>query len=833
MEMIDEQSQQPYELSAAMLRRQCIPQEMAFTTTDDVATLEGIIGQERATRAIEFGINIEAEGYNIFAMGPSGAGKSSTISHYLKRRASERETPSDWAYVRNPGDAYRPRALSLPAGKGQLACSGLKDTLRQAETALMGAFNGSLYQEAHAEVVRATQQAQQKVFEALEAFANEHSFALLRTPTGLNFAPMAEGKALSIEEFNQLSQEQRAIFSGHEADLEQAMAQAMRTAQSLQEKAEEELSGLNEKVAAATVGPVFEPLRARFGDCADFSAYTEEVEQDIVLRVVEGRLPLAEQEEEGGEGRFRPGDRGTLWTHDYELNLIVEHVAGAGAPVVNEINPNYPNLMGKIEYRAEFGTLIPDHHTIRAGALHKANGGYLVVDARTLLTYPMAWEGLKRALRYQDIRIDDPVAQAGAIPAASLSPDAIPLDVKVVLIGDPETYYALYAYDTAFEKLFKVRADFASDMDWSGENLHAIARFIRTRSEEEGLRAFDLGAVAEVVEYAGRLVESQERLTTRFAHVADVIREADYWAGKAGAELVAREHMRQAINKRRYRSNLYEESLQRLIDKGTLMVATEGGVVGQVNGLTVIQLGDYAFGKPTRITASTYLGSKGIINIEREANLSGRTHDKGVLILAGFLGRRFGQDKPLALSASIAFEQSYVGVDGDSASSTELYALLSSLSGLPIKQSLAVTGSVNQLGEVQAIGGATAKIEGFFDTCRSRGLTGEQGVILPGPNVRHLMLGPDVIDAVEAGQFHIWPVETIDEGFRILTGVPAGERDASGQFPEGTFNRLVDDKLRRMALSLARFSREFDRAASELAPFPAPHSLPLSVLPEK
>ncbi len=801
----------PLELTADLLRRVCNPEELAFTTTDEIDKLVGIIGQERATRAIEFGIDIDAEGYNIFAMGPSGAGKSSILKRYLQRGAHERKAPQDWVYVRNSNDAYRPRALALPHGRGRTASAVLRDALRQAETALASTFSGSLYEEARDEVLQGLQKHQQQIFRQLEAIAHQRSFALLQTPSGLTFAPMIDGKALSGEEFNRLSAEEREGFTSQEKALGEAMEHAMRSLQKLREETEKELSGLNRKVAESTTRPIFASLRQHFEDCDAFLLYLNEAEEDIVLRVVKHRLLLGDGQEDAQKASFAMNGRSGKWTDDYELNLIVDHEASDGAPVIHEINPSYTNLIGKIEYRAEFGALIPDHHTIRAGALHRANGGYLLIDARSLLDYPMAWEGLKRALRYREIRIDDPAAQAGAVPAASLAPESIPLHVKVVLIGDPATYYSLYAYDSAFGKLFKVRADFASDMEWSRDNLMRIAQFIRTRGDEEGLRPFDLGAVAHVVEYAGRLVESQERLTTRFAHVADIIREADYWAGKDGADLVGRRHVKQAIAERRYRSNLYEERLQRVIEQGTVIVETAGREIGQVNGLSVVSLGDYMFGKPNRITASTYFGSRGIINIERESKMSGRLHDKGVLILGGYLGQCYGQDKPLNMNASIAFEQSYEGIDGDSASSTELYALLSSLSELPIAQGIAVTGSVNQKGDIQAIGGVTAKIEGFYDICQSRGLNGSQGVMIPQANIRHLMLREDIIEAVEAGQFHIWPVNTVDEGFTILCGMPSGRRNEEGFFPEGTFNRLVDDKLSEMALALARFSRNANK----------------------
>ena len=500
-------SETPQELSAEFLRRKCTPDDMqvAFATTADIDKLDSLIGQERATRAIQFGIDIHAEGYNIFAMGPSGAGKSSTILRYLQEHAADRPSPKDWAYVRNPQDAYRPRALALPPGRARSACNALSESLRQLDSALKGAFSGTAYEDARGEVVRSFQQQQQQLFRQLEAFAHQRSFALVQTPTGLSFVPMIDGKTLAPEEFGGLTEEQRQSFRSQEPDLEEAMEKMLRALQDLQEETGAQLANLSQKVAEATSAPLFASLRQSYADCEGFVTYMGEVEADVVQRVVERRLNL----EEGEDAQIQPGPGSAApsrsWSQEYEMNVIVEHDAATGAPVVHEINPNYPNLMGKIEYRAEFGALVPDHHTIRAGALHQANGGYLVVDARALLSYPMAWEGLKRALRYRDIRIDEPAAQAGAIPAASLAPEPIPLDVKVVLIGDPETYYTLYSFDSSFPKLFKVRADFASDMAWSRENMMHIARFIRTRGDEEGLRDFHLAAVAEVVEYAGRL----------------------------------------------------------------------------------------------------------------------------------------------------------------------------------------------------------------------------------------------------------------------------------------------------------------------------------------
>ncbi len=477
-----------------------------------------------------------------------------------------------------------------------------------------------------------------------------------------------------------------------------------------------------------------------------------------------------------------------------------------GAPVVVETNPTYLNLIGRIEHKAEFGALLTDFTMIRAGALHRANGGYLVIDSRAVLTNPLSWQALKTALRNQEIKIEEVTRQLSLIATMGLDPEPIPLDVKVVLIGDPFTYYLLYLLDEQFQKLFKVKADFATEMDWTPENMQQYALFIHARCMEDGLGDFDLQAVAKVVEYGSRLVEHQEKLTTRFAHIADIVSEASYWARHNGNPLVQTEDVQKAIEERVYRSNQIEQRIRELIEEGTIMVDVEGETLGQVNGLSILTLGDYSFGRPSRITSKTYMGRAGVINIEREAKLSGNIHDKGVMILSGYLGGKYAQDNPLSLSASICFEQSYEGVEGDSASSTELYALLSSLSGLPIKQGIAVTGSVNQQGEVQPVGGVTRKIEGFFDTCKVKGLTGEQGVIVPEKNIKNLMLREDVVEAVREGRFHVYPVRTIDEGIAILTGREAGGRLPDGSYPEDTINYLVDKRLRELAESMRRFA---------------------------
>jgi lon-related putative ATP-dependent protease len=492
----------------------------------------------------------------------------------------------------------------------------------------------------------------------------------------------------------------------------------------------------------------------------------------------------------------------------YRVNVVVDNCRLTGAPVVVEVNPTVHNLIGRIEHKAEFGALVTNFSMIKAGSLLRANGGYLVLDAKSVLVQPLAWDALKRCLRSKEVRIEELAQQYSLIATTSLSPEPIPLEVKVVLIGDANMYYLLYSLDDQFPKLFKVRADFATDMPWDDEAVMKYGRFIRDRCDEEGLPHFDMTAVAEVVEYGARLVEDQKKLTTRFADVADLVDEAAYWAQRDGHELVTADDVERAINERVYRASQLEERIRERIADGTIMVDTTGEVVGQVNGLSIIALGDYWFGRPSRITARVFMGQSGVINIEREAKMSGRIHDKGVLILAGYLGGKFAQDKPLSISASIAFEQSYEGIEGDSASSTELYALLSAISGVPIKQGLAVTGSVNQNGQVQPIGGVTRKIEGFFDICKARGLTGDQGVLIPESNVQNLMLRHDVVQAVNDGQFHIYPVRTVDEGISLLTGREAGERGPDGKYPEGTVYYEVDRRLRELAEQLRGFGEQ-------------------------
>jgi len=822
----------PRELTAEQLRRRCDVSQFTCASTEDAPELEGIIGQERATRAIEFGIAMPHPGYNIYAMGPAGAGKTSIITRFLERQAATRSVPADWGYVHNLESPDRPRALGLPPGGGSKLRGQIDQLLDQIAEVLPKAFASDQYAEHRNSLARNLDEQRGGLFRALDRFATAQGFSLSRAPTGLMVAPLRDGKPMTEEQFGALSGAEQEALSKSGQKLQEALERTIRQARELEEAAQARLSTLDHDVAAATISPFFDRLKTEYAAWADVTTYLSAMQDHIAdhaddFKNQPGRPAGAEP-----EANARPGGEALPWSRSarsspadrYRLNVIVDNQGLQNAPVVVETNPTYANLIGRVEMRAEFGTLVTDYRHIKAGALHRANGGYLVLDARVLLRQPLAWEALKQALRNARVRMEEAGILPGVLVAATLTPEPIPLDVKVVLIGDPATYYLLYAYDEQFEKLFKVRADFAVEMNWTADNEAKILQFIRNRCEEEHLLHFDISAVGKVIEYSARLVENQRKLTTRFAHVNDVVREASFWAQRAGKKLVTADDVSKAIDERIFRSNQLEERVQELIADGTLMVDTTGAVVGQVNGLAVLALGDYAFGRPNRITAQTFQGRAGVINIEREAKLSGRIHDKGVLILSGFLGGRYAQDKPLGLSASIAFEQSYEGVEGDSASSTELYALLSSLSGLPIKQSIAVTGSVNQHGEIQAIGGATLKIEGFFDICRTRpgGLTGDQGMIIPEANVHNLMLREDVLQAVAEGKFRIYPVRTVNEGIAILTGAPAGERGADGQYSPDSVNGRVDARLRTIAEeSKNRKNGETPRREAEAEPKPA------------
>jgi lon-related putative ATP-dependent protease len=810
----------PRPLQASELRRVVNPSSLGFRTTDDLTPVNGLIGQERALKAIQFGTDIKSHDFNMFVLGPPASGKSTAVKAHLGPKAAEGPVPPDWVYVYNFENPNRPKALRLPSGRARHLAKGMIAALDELRGVLPVRFESEDYQTRRRAIDEQFRSGNEEALEALSKKANAQNIALLRTPTGFAMAPMHEGKVVKPEVFNALPEAMRRDVENKIAALEKELAAILERLPATEKRRRQQLSELNEEVATSAIRDALFDLHGSFSDVPEAAAYLEAAGQDMVRNV---GLFLATGEEENALVR-RPTDSAQdPRFRRYLINIMAANGEGGapggtrGAPVIEEINPTYGNVVGRVEHLAQMGTLVTDFLLIKPGALHRANGGYLLVDARRLLLSPFAWEALKRAIKAREIRIEQPTEVSGLISTQSLDPDPIPLDVKVVLFGDRELYYLLSAYDPDFPRLFKVQADFDDTISRSSENDNAYARLIASVVKEHGLKPLDAAAVARVIDEGARLAEDREKLSIELGRISDIVREADYWSTHAKRKVTSRQDVTRAIEEQLQRADRLRDRAQETITRGIVLVDTEGTEVGRINGLSVVQLGSFSFGRPSRITARVRVGSGRVMDIEREAKLGGPLHSKGVMILWGFLAGRYALDVPLALAATLVFEQSYGGVDGDSASSAELYALLSALSEVPIRQSLAVTGSVNQQGEVQAIGGVNEKIEGFFDVCRARGLNGEQGVLVPSSNVQHLMLREDVVEAVKNGQFAIYGVSTIDEGIEILTGVQAGERRADGRFPAGTVNGLVEDAL----MSFAERGRSFARAARDTGEGPA------------
>ena len=801
-------------LAADALYRRCDPDQFAFQTTDELAASIEIIGQERAVAAIRFGVGIQQEGYNLFALGPPGTGKHTAVHQYLAQKAADEPTPSEWCYVHNFEQQHQPRAMHLPPGRGAQFKQDMDNLLEELFAVIPAAFESEEYQIQRQAIAEELQQKQEESLEALNKRAREQDIALVRTQAGLAFAPMRDGEVMAPDQFMTLPEEERQRVQDQISELQDQLQQAMRQMPQWSRQTRERLKELNQEVATLSIAPLIEELREKYSDLSALVAYLQAVQNDVTDNVDKFLQAHSQQAQDvvpsGGE--IPAGDhqlsRSSPFFNRYRANLLVDRSHSEGAPVVYENHPVYANLIGRVEHVAQMGALLTDFTLIKPGALHHANGGYLVLEAHKLLLQPYAWEGLKRALQANQIRIESLGQMLSVISTVSLEPEPIPLDVKVVLLGDRLLYYLLYQHDPEFAELFKVAADFETEMPRSEDNNTAYALLISSLVHKNDLRPFDRSAVARVIEHGSRLVSDVEKLSLHMQSITDLLSEASYWAGDAGADVVSADHVQQALDAQAYRNGRLRERMQEAILRDTVLIDTSGQSVGQINGLSVLVVGNYTFGRPSRITARVRMGKGEVIDIERQVELGGPIHSKGVLILAGFLGGRYAVDRPLSLSASLVFEQSYAGVDGDSASSAELYALLSALAEVPIKQSFAVTGSVNQHGQVQAIGGVNEKIEGFFDICRQRGLSGDQGVLIPVANVQNLMLRRDVVAAVAEGQFHVYPIATIDEGVELLTGLAAGEPDEAGNYPEGTLNQRVAQRLS----ALAKKQREFGKA---------------------
>ena len=801
-----------FEVPVENLRRFCDPASFDFETTEGLAPLDGTIGQSRAMAALEFGVGMNADGYNVYVAGDTGTRKGSTVEEFLRRVASAEPVPSDWVYVYNFDDAYRPNAIGLPPGKGEQLAEDMNRFIEAVKVELPRAFESEHYEKRKADIMRDIEAKREELSNHLQEEAKKEGFAIQTTPIGIVTVPLVDGQPMSREAYEELPEEKKKEIQEKSQTLQSELGQVMSQARKLEKEAGERIHELDKEIAVFAVGHLLDELREKYRQFDEVVKYLGRVQQDIIERLDEFRAPEKEAAVIPGLGKLAREDA----FDRFKVNVLVSNKDTKGAPVVVENNPTYYNLIGRIDYRARLGGMTTDFTMIKPGALHRANGGFLVVQAFDLLTSPQAWDALKKTIRAGEVRIENLGEQLSPVPTATLKPEPVPAKIKVVLVGLPYIYFLLYNLDEDFRQLFKVRADFGVEMDRTDEHVRSYAQFIASLVAEKGLRHFDRSGVAKVVEYGSRLEQHQGKLSTRFLDVGDVIAEASFWAGKERARYVQGRHVQKAIDQKIYRSNLVEERLRDLIAEGTLLISTQGATVGQINGLSVSTLGDYSFGRPSRITARTAFGQDGVVNIERETQMSGRIHNKGVLILSGFLNGRYAQDKPLALSASLTFEQLYDEVEGDSASSTELYALLSSLSGLPIRQDIAVTGSVNQRGEVQPIGGVNEKIEGFFDVCQAVGLSGQQGVMIPEANVKHLMLREDVVRAIRQGKFRLFAVKTVDEGIEVLTGRPAGEMRPDGSFPPGTVNYLVDQRLAEYAERYREFAAAI--AAEERRP---------------
>jgi len=805
--MSKQTTDRPDPLPPERLYTRCDTGRFDFETTADLEELSEIIGQERALAAVRFGIGMRREGYNLFVLGPSGTGKTTAVRQYLEQQVRDAPRPDDWCYVNRFDDPQRPRALRLPAGRGTELRSDLAQLIEEVGGALPAAFEGKAYQDAIRQLEEDLKTRQEQAFEALQAEAQKRDLALVRTPGGFLFTPVRDGEMLAPEEVDKLTDTQHHKLEADREELGQRLEALMREITGWRRETREKVRELNDQVTSEALRLLTVELRERYADLPGVIEHLDALERDVLENVDDFR----KQEESplgkmlGGQQESGPGKR-------YEVNLVVDHADdGNGAPVIFEDNPTVHNLIGRIEHVAQMGALSTDFTLIRAGSIHRANGGYLAIDALKLLTQPFAWDALKRALKAHQVRIESLGQMLSLVSTVGLEPEPIPLDVKVVLIGDRMLYYLLCQYDHDFSELFKVAADFEDRVERTPENDQLYARLIGTIAAKEELRHFSRAAVGRVVEHVARLAGDAERLSTHMRSVADLLREADYWAGLKDADHVGIQHVLQAIDAQRDRSGRVRERIQEAIQRGLILIDSTGSRSGQVNGLSVLQLGDMAFGQPSRITATARLGEGEVVDIEREVELGGAIHSKGVMILSAYLASHYAPELPLSLRATLVFEQSYAGVDGDSASVAELVALLSALADAPIRQSLAVTGSVNQHGQVQAIGGVNEKIEGFFEICRARGLDGTHGVVIPIANVPHLMLRDDVVEASRAGEFHVWAVERVDQAATLLTGIEAGARDAEGNFPEGSLNARVEARLR--ALSETR--RSFAEHAGE------------------
>jgi len=763
-----------FRLETEQLKSNDVLANLEFDTTADIKPIQGIIGQERGTKALSFGLRMQKKGYNIYVAGLSGTGRSSFTYSIAKEFAKDRPVPQDWVYVYNFEHKEFPKALSFKTGEGKLFKKDLEETIENFKRIIPQTFSGIQYESRKNDLLKIFNQDKGELLKKLNEKSAKYNFAYTSSDQGLISIPLKDGKPINEKEYDELGLEERETLMEEYEELRIASVEEFNDLRVLDENLNNDIIQLEQSIVQETIQYDIRKLLDKYGVRPTTAIYINEMEKDILDNIDSFKVDQKPQNISFFEMPQGSGDNFFL---RYKVNLFIDNSQLESAPIINESNPVYNNIMGQIEYKSQMGVLTTDFTQIKPGSLHQANGGYIIFQMKEILNNPISWEMLKRSLKTNEINIENYNRLTGMTITSSLKPEPIPLDVKVIIIGDEYTYSLLYNYDDDFRKLFKVMADFDVVMDKNKENIYRMAEFIANSVEENGIRHFDKAAVARVVDYSTRLADNQLKLSTQFNHIIEVLFEADFWAKEEKLEVVNESHIKKAIEEKVYRSNKYEERLNEMFIDGTLLMDIKGYEVGQINGLAVMGTGEYSFGKPSRITASVYAGEEGIINIERESKQSGRIHDKGVFILSGYLGQKYAKKTPLGLTIGIGFEQSYSFIDGDSASSTELYAILSSIAEVPIKQFLAVTGSVNQKGEIQPIGGVNEKIEGFYQVCKLIGLTGEQGVVIPNTNVKNLMLKDEVIQAVADNNFHIYAIDTIKDGIEIMMDITEAELD--------------------------------------------------------
>jgi lon-related putative ATP-dependent protease len=818
------------ELSPEKLRLECPPDQVGCETSAELGPVDGIIGQDRALKALKFGVEMKGKGFNVYVAGPPITGKRPAARSFLENIAKARPVPPDWVYVNNFQNPYEPKTLKLPPGRARVFQKDLKNLVDQAKRAVPAALQNEEFVSRGNSITKKAVSERNKILGDLNKQAEVHGYTVRMTQLGITIIPVVDGKPVSQEEFDSLPARVKKKYDESRDTVRAALDKAGKEVNDLDAKTLEELKKLRDDSVRYAIGGLMTNLVSRYEGLPDVVQHLNELRDDI-MENTELFTPGGTEEKPDAEQQ-NPLEKSLpdFLFRRYDVNVIVDNSELKGAPVISEDNPTATNLLGKFENESRFGALTTDFTLIKGGSLHRANGGYLILGAIELLKNQFSYDGLKRVLQSGSILIEETGQRLGVASTKTLVPQPIPLNVKVILVGDHEIYQALYTQDPDFGILFKVKAHFDDSIERNDQNQKTYGSFVHSLCEREGLNHLEAPALAKVVEYGSRLAEDQTKLSTKFPEIADLVREANFYASQDGAKIVKDVHIKRALDEKVYRSNLLDEKIKEMIERGIILIDTSGTQVGQVNGLSVISLGDFDFGQPSRITASLGLGRRGIIDIERESRMGGQTHTKGVLIISGYLENKYAHDKPLSLSCRLVFEQSYGGVDGDSASSTELYAILSALSELPIKQNLAVTGSVNQKGEVQAIGGVNEKIEGFYKTCKAKGLKGDEGVMIPRSNVQHLMLNEEVVEAVRQGRFHIYPVSTIDEGIEILTGVNAGQLKKDGSYDPSTVNYRVNKRLtemtRRMAALVSSSKLEEETPQSEIEALAHPRSEP-------